>query len=652
MQMKRIFRITILSLIAAAAMSLAGCREESNPEYSYSDKLVTRVYINTELSVNEGQSLIIQGRGFLAGDLIVFRSASDEVSITVDKVTDTYATFIVPDGMKRGEYDLYVVRGDLEQKICKVSIWITASFDIPDRTGCNIKGVVYCEDTGVSGVVVSDGYQTTVTDSNGYFWLASQKQNGYVFITIPSGYMPVSESNASPSFWVPVTSETEVTEQCVFELQRVENDTHYVIFATDLHLANRDSSNADMSQFRNGFMVDSQALAAQYGVDRTYAVVLGDLTWDHYWYVQHYTPADYLETVADYCVPMFNVMGNHDNDPYVQGDFAGEAFYKSCVGPSYYSFDIGQVHYIVLDNVAWINTGGAQGVIGSRDYRRQFSDAQLEWLRNDLSRVSDKDTPIVLCTHCPLYSNHNSSFENTPSLSDDATAELIGCLTGFTNVHIMTGHTHYNGNMVISDNIFEHNTAAVCECWWWGGKYSGRSVCKDGTPSGYGVFEVTGRDIKWYYKGIGCERDEQFRTYDMNVVKNYLSNYVETLNKQTNSPRDTAGDDYGSLGSNIVYINIWNYDPSWTIEVTENGASLQVTRVFDRDPLHTLCYDIPRVQNGGELTTDNASNRNSHMFAVQASGPATTLTVKVTDRFGETYTETMTRPKAFTTQMK
>ena len=116
--------------------------------------------------------------GILAGDLIVFRSASDEVSITVDKVTDTYATFIVPDGMKRGEYDLYVVRGDLEQKICKVSIWITASFDIPDRTGCNIKGVVYCEDTGVSGVVVSDGYQTTVTDSNGYFWLASQKQNG------------------------------------------------------------------------------------------------------------------------------------------------------------------------------------------------------------------------------------------------------------------------------------------------------------------------------------------------------------------------------------------------------------------------------------------------------------------------------------------
>ena len=124
------------------------------------------------------------------------------------------------------------------------------------------------------------------------------------------------------------------------------------------------------------------------------------------------------------------------------------------------------------------------------------------------------------------------------------------------------------------------------------------------------------------------------------------------LNKQTNSPRDTAGDDYGSLGSNIVYINIWNYDPSWTIEVTENGTPLPWTRVFDRDPLHTLCYDIPRVQNGGELTTDNASNRNSHMFAVQASGPATTLTVKVTDRFGETYTETMTRPKAFTTQMK
>lgn len=650
--MRKILNTTILALLAVAALSLAGCKEQGKEEYSYSQKLVTRVYINTELSVSEGQSIVIQGRGFLEGDRIVFRSETENVEITVDEVTDTYATFTVPAGMKRGDYTLYVARGDAEQMICKISIWITAAFDIPDRTGCNIKGVVYCEGAGVAGVVVSDGYQTTVTDSNGYFWLASQKQNGYVFITIPAGYMPASENNATPGFWTSVTSETEATEQCVFELRRVENDTHYVIFAADLHLANRDSSNADMSQFRNGFMTDSQALAARYGLDRTYAVILGDLTWDHYWYVQHYTPADYLETVADYCVPMFHTMGNHDNDPYVQGDFAGEAFYKSCIGPSYYSLNIGQVHYIVIDNVAWINTGGAQGVIGSRDYRRQFTDAQLEWLRDDLSRITDKSTPIVLCTHCPLYSNHNSTFENTPALTGDATEELVNCLSGFTNVHIMSGHTHYNGTMQISDGMMEHNTAAVCECWWWGGKYSGRSVCKDGTPAGYGVFEVSGRDIKWYYKGIGCEKEEQFRTYDMNVVKSYLSNYIETLNKQTNSPRDTAGDDYGSVGSDIVYINVWNYDPEWTIEVSEGGKPLEIKRVFDRDPLHTLCYDIPRVLNGGELTTDNASNRNSHIFSVQASGPATTLTIKVTDRFGETYEETMTRPKAFTTQMK
>jgi hypothetical protein len=37
------------------------------------------------------------------------------------------------------------------------------------------------------------------------------------------------------------------------------------------------------------------------------------------------------------------------------------------------------------------------------------------------------------------------------------------------------------------------------------------------------------------------------------------------------------------------------------------------------------------------------------MFKVTASSANSTLDIKVTDRFGNVYTETMTRPKAFTT---
>ena len=41
---------------------------------------------------------------------------------------------------------------------------------------------------------------------------------------------------------------------------------------------------------------------------------------------------------------------------------------------------------------------------------------------------------------------------------------------------------------------------------------------------------------------------------------------------------------------------------------------------------------------------------NSHMFKVTASAPDTTLEIKVTDRFGNVYTESMTRPKDFKVQ--
>ena len=38
------------------------------------------------------------------------------------------------------------------------------------------------------------------------------------------------------------------------------------------------------------------------------------------------------------------------------------------------------------------------------------------------------------------------------------------------------------------------------------------------------------------------------------------------------------------------------------------------------------------------------------MFAVEAASATSTLEVKVTDTFGVVYAESMTRPKAFTTQ--
>ena len=81
--------------------------------------------------------------------------------------------------------------------------------------------------------------------------------------------------------------------------------------------------------------------------------------------------------------------------------------------------------------------------------------------------------------------------------------------------------------------------------------------------------------------------------------------------------------------------------------MSENGRNLPVEQVWKRDPLHTISYDIPRgAANKGELTFP--SGMVTHMFGVTASSATSTLEIRATDRFGNTYTQTMTRPKAFT----
>ena len=215
-------------------------------------------------------------------------------------------------------------------------------------------------------------------------------------------------------------------------------------------------------------------------------------------------------------------------------------------------------------------------------------------------------------------------------------------------VHILTGHTHYTHNTVYSESIMEHNTTAICATWWWTGYYGNGHISRDGTPGGYGVYEIDGTQIEWHYKGLGLPREKQFITYDMNTVKNYFRTNQMAVRFLKAYP---TRDDYKDVGSNVVYINVWNWDSQWTLRVTENGRELPVERVWHRDPLHTICLDYARILNGLDPVNDWESLRHSHMFRVVASSPRTSLHVEATDRFGRRYEETMRRPKEFTADM-
>lgn len=657
-RVKKIYRfslaVTRILIVVGIGVLLNGCKTDVIIPDDSSPLKITGVSIPSSIDVAINEDLVITGKGFEAGDQIRFTlllDASREYTVSVKSVTDQNVTFSVPAGIASGSYQIAVLRGTESLLLGSLILNIVVDSTLPDVAGMTIKGVVFCDGVGIPDVVVSDGFEVTTTDKDGIYYLPSLKKNGYVFISIPGNY-EVANVNNLPQFFKRLSGGSTV-EQKDFSLFRVDNSKHVVLAMADWHLANR---NDDLAQFTSGFLTDVNATIRNYRATGTkvYGLTLGDMSWDAYWYSNLFALPEYLTQMYKIDCTMFNLIGNHDNDPYAASDWTAESKFKSIVGPTYYSFNLGNVHYIVLDDIQYMNTGGSEGVMGDRNYNGVIVSDQMEWLKKDLATVEDKNTPIVIALHIPVHSNptidSNGNLVRKVGLSNGAA--FLSALQGFTKVHILSGHTHINYTVEASESITEHNTAAVCATWWWTGKngYAGNHICTDGSPGGYGVWEMQGTDIEWHYKSIGYDRNYQFRSYDLNTVHITAANYAP--NSTDTALAEYAGVYAESNSENEILINVWGYDRSWTLDVKENGQSLAITRVYGKDPLHIISYEAKRLNAGAVPTSSFVTGNTAHLFKVKASSPTSTIVITATDGFGNVSTETMSRPKAFTFLMK
>ena len=642
---------------------------------SSSDKEIIKSIGVTELDINEiydvvyGGTIDITGKGFLLSDIITFTSADGAVyTAEAVAVTDSYLTVEVPDEMpKTGTYTLRVVRDDETRVLGNVTVNANYNYEVPDIEGMNLKGVVYCGLKPLKDVVVSDGNNVTLTDSEGRYYLESDKSTGFVFISIPSGYTPASSIGNTPQFYKELSSNVATIERNDFELDVDEPSDYVVLAMADMHLASR---NNDISQYRYGFLEDVNAVIANYEAEgkKVYGITLGDQSWDSYWYSNKYAIADAMEEIYKINCPVFNCMGNHDNDPYIaNNDWVASAQYRKVAGPNYYSFNLGKIHYVVLDNIYYINNLATTGSIGDQAYRAEITKSQMEWLKKDLATVTDKSAPLVLCMHIHFHyrtslsngkevynlksDNYNTGVRST-NPDGELTISLQSVISEFSDVKLLTGHNHVSYTAK-TDNITEYNTASVCATWWWTGKsgYANNHICTDGTPGGYGVWEVSGTTLKNYYKSIGYDRSYQFRAYDRNNIEITAEKYCPS--HPDSDLASYAGTYAKASNANEVLINVWGYGPGWSIKVTESGKELPVTQLTTYDPLHIISYTAQRFEHVGascEITLP--STVTVHMFSVTASSATSTLDITVTDQYGNVYTESMERPKEFSTSMK
>lgn len=579
------------------------------------------------------------GKAPLTSDVIVLESSGTGISYVCPVVSSSSTEFTVQvaSGIPEGSYTVYVKRGN-EKKPCG-TIYIRIIEDIgfiPDE-GFNVYGQVRCGDEGVAGVVVSDGAEVAVTDESGYYQLASEKGQGTVFMSVPSGYEALSDGIV-PQFFGKLAGSSEDVEQINFNLVKSDNQDYTLLAFGDMHLADR-SNTHDRTQFRR-FTDDLNEFRAANPGRKIYALTLGDMTWDLYWIDNSYAFPEYIEDMNEFIegdLQVYHTIGNHDHSMDGVGDFSKTSQYRTYLGPEYYSFNIGNYHYVVLDDIDFMEN------ISDRDnYVEDVSSAQLEWLSKDLEHVGT-DTPVILATHAPLYKDNSLN----PEYRLVNAAQLVAALEG-RKVHILTGHTH---RMLNVDKIgsadaghFEHNAGAVCADWWWSYTESGIHISTDGAPGGYSVFEISGDDIRWRYKATDFSDSYQFRTYDLNNV-NITYDYVSNADDDHKATFAKYVSAYPANSDNEVLVNIWNWDPEWSLSVTEDGRELGWEQVVAYDPLHIIAYTAKRLDKNSTATFP--TQRNNHFFKVRASSPSSTLTIKVTDRFGNTFTEEMERPKAF-----
>lgn len=650
---KALFPFRLLLMYGIIMITGLGCSENNEPLDGPTFP-VSRISIPSTLDAARDVEISIIGKGFQEGDKIHFASFDDatkEYISTVTSVTEGTGTITLPSGITSGKYIVSVSRGDKSLNCGSLLLNIIVKVDIPDKDGMTVKGVVYSDGIGLSDVVVSDGFEVTVTDEDGIYYLPSKKKNGYVFISVPGNYDVPTDKNL-PQFFQRLTPGPTV-ERKDFSLIKTDNINHVIVTMADWHLANR---NNDVQQFNAGFLADVNATIADYKAKgiKVYGLTLGDLSWDAYWYENKYALPEYLLEMYKINCPIFNMIGNHDNDPYIPEDWLSEQPYRKFVGPTYYAFNLGNVHYIVLDNIEYVNTGGAEGVLGDRSYNTAIVSDQMEWLKKHLATIEDKNKPIVIGMHAPLYSrpqvNADGNYSKSYAMGNGAT--FVAELAGFTNVHVLTGHSHINYAIEGSSSLMEHNTGAVCATWWWTGAngYAGNHICRDGSPGGYGVWEMNNADIKWYYKSVGYERNYQFRAYDLNKV--HITAAVHAPNSTDEKLAPYAGEYANSNSQNEVLINVFGYDDKWKVEVKEKGNNLEVKRVNGLDPLHIISYSAKRLDKNATPTASFVTQTTSHLFKVKASSADSPLEIIVTDRFGNTYSETMVRPKAFSQSMR
>lgn len=415
----------------------------------------------------------------------------------------------------------------------------------PDMDGVIQGKITYTDGRPAVGVSVSDGFTVVQTASNGTYALKAHPDTWYVYYSMPTDCRISTNANGQPDFFKKYEEGVSVYN---FRLTKLAGgkDACFSLFC----LADPQcSSSSNRSRFVAESVPDIKEHIATKGWP-CYGVTLGDIvsssdssnTQPQMPYMREHMAYNKVG------MPIFQTMGNHDYTYFSPADplaadetssspnIKAQRAFEDLFGPINYSWNRSDAHIVSMRDMQWTDyaTGGG--------YKLTFSNEQVEWLRQDLA-VVPKDKLVILCVHIPLVNS-----------SDANVQKVIKMLAEYQEAHIMSGHTHYMRNEpTLSSGVYEHVHAAVCGAWWHA------NINGDGSPNGYGVYDIEGNTIKnWYYKGVNTYMDDV--SYQIRLYRG---------NHKSGGPKGYYAQQHGD---GVLLANVFNADPTWKVKVYEDGV--------------------------------------------------------------------------------
>lgn len=502
------------------------------------------------------------------------------------------------------------------------------AFSVSAQAQQSAAGVVYHDvnrnnerdagEQGIGGVGVSNGREIVATDAEGRYRIGVTDDT-IIFVIKPRGWMTPLNEDLLPRFYYihkPAGSPANFRFPGVAPTGPLPASVDFALYP-----------NNEPEQFKAIFFGDTQprnireveyiahdVVEELIGADASFGVTLGDIAFDN---LNTFEPLN--QAIALIGIPWYNVIGNHDINYDAPNDKLSDETFERIYGPSYYSFNHGAAHFVVIDDVEWIPPG--EGEDRGR-YRPSLGADQLEFLRNDFARLPE-DQLVVVMMHIPLGDNW----------VEEDRKELYRLMASRKLCFSVSAHTHWQAHRFITKEQGwpgpepHHHLINVTVCGsWWTGEPDERGIphatMRGGAPNGYSIVTFDGSKYSIRFKAASQPDDYQMNIYAPEVIQN----------------NDGKEDE--------IFVNVFAGSERSVVEmrIDDKGEWIPLTHVIQPDPYYAEVKKREKeraiLQGFREMPSEGESYHLWQGFLPDNLKPGTHLIrVRTTDMFGQVYSD-------------